>query len=337
MVKKIFILAIIVVGSLIIVSCESDFEINGPYQDISIVYGLLNQAEPEHYIKINRAFLGDNALILANDPNNSSYGDSLQVWIEDWRFGNYLTTYNLIDTLIKKNVSSSPFYNPNNPYQIVYKFKANLNQDSEYRLFIKNKYTGKIVSSQTRLVKEFSIIKPRSGQPTFSFTGTSPTPIEWTSGELGRLYQLVIRFNYIEKNIKTLVVDSTKFVDWVFPVKRSKTLLGGEKFELEFLGEGFYKNIKGTVKTDENVQRWYRNVQFIFSVAADDFATYMDVNKPSSSIVQERPEYSNINNGIGIFSSRYIKSRDLMLSSPSEDSLVKGIHTSGLSFIKKPL
>ena len=33
----------------------------------------------------------------------------------------------------------------------------------------------------------------------------------------------------------------------------------------------------------------------------------MEVNDASSSIVQERPEYTNIENGIGIFSSRYNK------------------------------
>ena len=40
-------------------SCETDFEVNAPWRDITIVYGLLNQKENPHVIKINKAFLGE--------------------------------------------------------------------------------------------------------------------------------------------------------------------------------------------------------------------------------------------------------------------------------------
>jgi len=105
----------------------------------------------------------------------------------------------------------------------------------------------------------------------------------------------------------------------------------------QFMGEGFYRNIKAQVTANPDLQRWSRNVEFIFSVAADELATYIDVNSPSSSIVQERPEFTNINNGIGIFSSRYIKTRKMLLTTESDKELQSGIHTAGLGFIKKPL
>ena len=35
------------------------------------------------------------------------------------------------------------------------------------------------------------------------------------------------------------------------------------------------------------------------------YMTYINVNRPFSGNVQERPVFSNINNGIGLFSSRY--------------------------------
>jgi hypothetical protein len=57
---------------------------------------------------------------------------------------------------------------------------------------------------------------------------------------------------------------------------------------------------------EANVKERYTNdVDFIISVAAADLNTYMEVNEPSNSIIQERPEYTNIDNGTGIFSSRY--------------------------------
>jgi hypothetical protein len=40
-------------------------------------------------------------------------------------------------------------------------------------------------------------------------------------------------------------------------------------------------------------------------VAATELSTFLEVHEPSSSLVQEKPEYSNIENGIGIFSARF--------------------------------
>ena len=41
------------------------------------------------------------------------------------------------------------------------------------------------------------------------------------------------------------------------------------------------------------------------TIGTVELKTYIDVNKPFSGIVQERPTYKNINNGIGLFSSRF--------------------------------
>ena len=41
------------------------------------------------------------------------------------------------------------------------------------------------------------------------------------------------------------------------------------------------------------------------TIGAQDLKTYIDVNQPFSGIVQERPVFSNIDNGVGLFSSRY--------------------------------
>ncbi len=59
----------------------------------------------------------------------------------------------------------------------------------------------------------------------------------------------------------------------------------------------------------------------------------MEVTEPSLSLVQERPAYSNINNGIGIFSARYIKSNnDMEISSPTKAELKVNQYTKDLGF-----
>ena len=51
--------------------------------------------------------------------------------------------------------------------------------------------------------------------------------------------------------------------------------------------------------------RRFKDIDLVFNVGSSQLRTYITINEPSSSIVQERPGYTNITNGIGIFSSRY--------------------------------
>ena len=77
--------ALLIAGSgLFFTSCEEDFELNAPYQEIPIVYGLLNQNETAHLITINKSFLGeDNAFIYAAIADSGEY-DNLTAYVEEW-------------------------------------------------------------------------------------------------------------------------------------------------------------------------------------------------------------------------------------------------------------
>lgn len=72
----------------LIAACSTDFNINAGWQEITVVYGLLNQKETTHYIKINKAFLGEgNALTMAQMEDSSSYYNNLEVKVEEWKNG----------------------------------------------------------------------------------------------------------------------------------------------------------------------------------------------------------------------------------------------------------
>jgi hypothetical protein len=59
----------------------------------------------------------------------------------------------------------------------------------------------------------------------------------------------------------------------------------------------------------------------------------MEVTEPSLSLVQEKPAFTNIVNGIGLFSSRYMKSSDsLDISQLTKDELKVNPHTRDLGF-----
>jgi hypothetical protein len=43
---------------------------------------------------------------------------------------------------------------------------------------------------------------------------------------------------------------------------------------------------------------------FILSIANGELDTYIDVNSPVTGIIQERPAYTNLVNGLGLFASK---------------------------------
>ena len=40
-------------------SCETDFDTTTDWEDITVVYGIIDQNDSMQYIKINKAFLGE--------------------------------------------------------------------------------------------------------------------------------------------------------------------------------------------------------------------------------------------------------------------------------------
>jgi hypothetical protein len=60
------------------------------------------------------------------------------------------------------------------------------------------------------------------------------------------------------------------------------------------------------------------------------------VNEPSSGIVQEKPDYTNVENGIGLFSCRYLKTTEtpsvkMRVGPSTEERLIN----ENLKFVKK--
>ncbi|MCF8332126.1 MAG: hypothetical protein K9H84_06715 [Bacteroidales bacterium] len=315
--------------------CETDVDLNAEWQDIPVVYGLLNQQDKVHYIRINRAFLGEgDAIQMASNLDSITYDpNDLDVQLLEYNGENLIRAIPL-DTTMVHNVDSGIFSYPD---QIIYRTQApsvKLSDDYNYRLEIYNSKLNKYIESETELIKDFSIKRPLAGQTFVNYTSQFPAEVVWRTAENGRLYQLSIRIFYT--NYFTDGTQQQKALDWKFSQQTSTSLNGGNEMTTEIIGQQFYVFLQNAVPEIPNIERTLDSVRYIVSVANDNYNTYIKVNEPSNTIIQERPEFSNISNGIGLFASRYYKSRSLFLNSDSQDSLVNGQYTRNLNF-KKPI
>jgi hypothetical protein len=298
-------------------SCETDVDVNAEWEEITIVYGLLDQTDEEHIFRINKAFLGGNALEIAQIADSSSYNGAQEVVLQGLLNGEVEQTI-VFDTTTIADKDSGIFYNP---YMLVYKGTGQLNSNYQYRLNIKNTITGKEVSASTRLIQEFTISQPPSGgRATFRREFTSP--FAWKNAVNAKRYEPVLRFHYFEVvngNNDTI----PKYIDWALPSKFADDVSGTGLQEIDINNNGFYEVIKNKVQPDEiNGHRLCGTVDFIVTAGGEEYDTYMRVNGPSNSLVQDRPEYTNVENGFGLVSSRVTVVKNRRLSTLTEDEIL---------------
>lgn len=327
-------------AALTLWGCSSDLDVTAPYKNITVVYALLDPLStdgttPEtlHFVKINKAFLGDgDAYTYAQIPDSTEFTDAqLQAHIEKLDDnGNVTASYELRDTIMDGR-DPGIF---NGPQHKLYCFNAALDPTARYRLNAVAK--GEQITAVTPLVENFSpnpVVLASNFKLALAVNNAYGSPlIRWTSGPNGKRYEFSYRFKYdeIALNGDTAHLSFTEYVGTVVATGSS----GNETMELNIDGEGFYQSIAAHVHPDDNVtKRVFRGVDLVWAVAAPDLHTYLQLANPISGIVEEHPQFSNVTNGYGLFTSRFFREvKDRPLNDPSEVELVEGQYTADLQF-----
>lgn len=329
-------------------SCETDFDINGKYQDVPVVYCILDPSISTQYIRINRAFLGEgNAYAFAQIPDSTIYPYLLDVKVEAYDDAGHLKKTYICDT-VHRLQTSSVFYNGYMPFyrfQIPFsdatvdqftKDTSWLNKDYVYKLKIYNPVKQKNVEAQTVLVGKPSVTKPSSSSKYISFSTNNTSAVEWVSALNGKRYDIAFKFHYIEIYPSNPTDSIRKSVTWNIGSVKSEKLSGGESLNLNYLNWGFYSKLKNTIPVIADVKRYPGNVDLIFTMATDEFSTYLDVNGPSVGLIQEKPLYTNLENAVGIFAARSYKRSIYKLNYQSVQVLMFGDDTKNLNFNDYP-
>jgi len=316
-----------IIGSLILLtvlfsSCSEKIDLIGNFQETAVIYGLLDQADTLHYIKITRAFIGPGDAMQIAQIADSSYFDQVDATITEELNGSVTRTWQLKDTLIQDKNTNGVFYGP---IQKVYYFKTlatgqnevqvispnpnetSLNKDAIYKLKVILNNGEFEVNGETVLASGLTTTAS-SQNFTFKF---SDNPGEYVSSSVaasstGNCFvvntKLEIQYNEYIGNNKTL-----KSFDWnlgevdVVP-NSSRTFVA--------LGETFYDLMISKVVTNPQItRRTFNGIRITLVGGAEELYNYMVVNKPSSTLAQTKPSYTNlsVSNGkrvVGIFSSR---------------------------------
>jgi len=346
--NKGFIFFLLLSSSIVVNSCKTDFKTVAPYKEMLCVYGLIDHSQNPNNIRINRVFLtGGNAFETAqiDDSVNFKPGE-LSVTLQKFKDGVQLSNLSLSEftsTLPTGDFNANQRLWQCNNQLASFGIGGTENGNSiSYTLNIHNNFTGKTFLSSTKLIKEISSYP--SGilyyaPSLLSLTNpTYPVKVVWTNPVYAKTNNLTLRFNYREYLTNDTITQSLyadKFVDWNLGNQIVNDITNTNlPIEYTFMGEAFYSHLKNNITNNTNVYaRKCLNVQVLITAVGEEFQLYNDVSAPSNTIVQDKPIYSNISDGVGVFSSRKKKSFTKILSYQSVDKLADpSSPTCGLRF-----
>ncbi|MFN4083769.1 MAG: hypothetical protein ACK4K9_09075 [Bacteroidia bacterium] len=304
---KIFALLFIAFFAL---SCNNTIELNAPYKEIAVVYGFIDENAPYQAIRIQKAFQTSGNVTIADAANNpdSIYFDTLIVTLKNLTTGiNYPCVR--IDTIPK----DSGFFGStkNVVYLTVIPKNANLINEV-YELEIINPVSGNTYRSRANIVKN-AIIEGRN-----IFLSTAPNaflPFRFTQGANAVIHDCSIKLNYTEHEANDTSIKTNKFVEY-FLVKNQEINRQGQMVDLRVRTVELIAFWKNYIKPDNTKKRYVTSIEYVVYAGGNDFKVLLDLAKPNTSIVQKKPEFSNIENGLGIFTSR-----NLVIAGPPQITL----------------
>ncbi len=303
-------LIVAILLSTLLFSCKTDFDVTSDWEDIAIVYGLLDPTDTAQYIKVNKAFLdkSTSALEIAQIPD-SLYYQNITVELQQFQNGVLKKTIGLekVDGNLEGYVKDTGIFAaaPN----FLYKTKELLDQNSSYHLLITESDNGKVISSETEIINDFAILRPTPTKKVNFFPGDNYNG-QFVSAKDGKIYGLPVRFNYMEVNVADPSFFEDKYIDWeIFSTKRSNNTGGGQTMDYDIPGDGFYAFVNSQLKDDATIYRQAINFDFMFSAGGETLDTYNQVAIAQQGLTSGniQPEYTNIENGLGLFSSRFYK------------------------------
>lgn len=277
--------------------CDNDIDLNAPYKDIPVVYSFLDQNEPIQIIRIQKAFQNNDGVTVFEAARNadSLYFDTLVVTLRNLA-NNVVYNCVAVDTISR----DSGFFGTQKNINYVVAIPRNNNQvDEEYELNIFNPKSDERYRSRAKIVKDAAI----DGRTVFlTLDPRSFIPFRFVQGRNAVIHDCAISFEYTETDLTSgLTVDkSLEF----FIVKNQEINSQGQVVDFRVQALTLINFWKSQIPADPNKQRKYKAFRYVVYGGGADFKILLDLAKPNTGIVQKKPEFSNIEGGLGIFTSR---------------------------------
>lgn len=322
-------------------ACTTDVELYAEYKDIPVIYGLLDASQDTNFIRINRAFSGSNdhsinASEVALIADSSNYPGKLNAYIVEYKAvfgGNYSPTGDTLwlDTITVQDKEAGVFYSPaQKAYYTTDKWMFDNNSASSKYMYKLMVYRGNdTITAETGLVggQNFNIL---TSSLHFSAKPSDNTKkVKFSFADNAVFYDVKMVFYYQESiNGGPLVNKQVSFSTGAMSVDDMGT--ESQSLYITYLENTLFNVLTEAIGADTvlypahpNVVRYFDDnhpMQIIVSAGGDELYNYIQVNS-QTGFSQTVPDYTNINGGYGVFSSRVHLVKDVGISSATKRDL----------------
>lgn len=318
--------------------CNDEIDIYAEYEDITVVYGLLNIADSVHTFKINRIFQGDASVEdLAKDRSLTEYENLSGQLVEYSVDGNADTvptgaSWNLVEIEID-NKDSGVFYYPE---QTLYQVQAPLNENNIYELEV-NPTEGRITRARTALVPQNDVLLADERRYTIggfnTFSQSTDILIDVRPPNNAKIINALMEFRYRNEfqdgTVSDVIIIPFSLGDYIVS-KVGREGNEAEEITMRFTSRFFYQTIAENtlpIVEEPNVKQRIpldETIRLVFTSGDQEFYTYVEVSAPPEGILEDKPIYTNVENGVGIFTSRSTEERAYGMTNQSFTELVEG-------------
>ena len=325
--RKLAIFLTTIISLMLLNSCNDNFSIfSEDGEEITVVYGYLDAEADTNYLKITKSFTG-NAVDLAPNYSASNYDYKLDVRL----VGKFANAPGIVRTVILDTTSVFKPYDPDGLFysgrnQVLYYTAEKLLENQEYKLII-TRNDGEVITSKVKTICGATVRKPMNN---ISFESPFTNKIEWRSNTFNQLaayYEVVGYFHY--KQIDPGQSDTTYHkMRWSFGTGTGTEMYNSTTLNMfvNYTPTTFYSKLAADANIVNNTytytQRFVDCFEIVVTATGDELYNYILIQN-SGSAIMDTPEYTNIENGLGIFSSRSVCTKKVAVNDLTINTLVR--------------
>ena len=279
-----------------------------------------------NYLKITKSFVG-NVVEDGHDYDLSNYDYKLDVRL----IGKFADMPNIISTEILDTCHVYKPYDPDAIFysginQVLYYTTRKLKENERYKLEIRRN-DGVVITSTVETINNCVVTRPSNN---ISFESSSNNQIRWKPNSLFKraaYYEVVGYFHYGQLNPgETDTVYHT--MRWYMGSGTGDELWNSSDYYMavNYTPDNFYKQLEANSNIVNNspdwVQRFVKGFEIVITATGEELYNYILIQN-SGSAIMDTPEFTNIENGVGIFSSRSVCRKKLNVIDHSVNTLIR--------------
>ena len=315
---------------ILLVSCRKDFNLQAEYKAIPVVYGLLDANADTNFIKITRSFyvLNDDATQVAMNPDSSDYPGKLDVRLTEFCNGDSVRQI-ILDTITIGNKQPGTFYAPKQKlYYTAERLRKNT-KDEKFQYKLSIVLPDRTLVSTTDLVGSNGFrVKSLAVNYSLDYFGIN-RPLEFYPATNAISYEVRMAFTFKEQRHPG--GDSIpRTMTWKLATYSNYYLAScmvDNYYQVTYRPERFYEQLVDFLGADTAIAGLKRfigdyPVEIIVSAAGEELTRYLEWSSLGNYGTMGGNDFTLIDGGTGVFSSRMTARRRVRLAGTTVPDLV---------------